>query len=632
MPVGKSVSLPVLASQTGSVVTDPETPYDKDSQAFVTWKHTIGSHNPRWCAAQTDVFRIYDLCKTVEVLGEDSISKMAADRKARSNKLRATNSKLAGKLIAVDKNRAARAAKALAKRQNPIDAARQPSLMDEGIQSCDAAPVMFEEDASPKSEDADIFAHTRTEWENTPAKRKNAEKSTTMPPIHGRKTTVNEMQTATDPVKPRHGHRDEDHNEGKDQKESKAHDGFKEASSLDDVQCAQAAVRKKKTVKLNSEEEKQRRQKRNMTTSLLKECHLLKELAMLDSSVMSKVASVAIDVHLKEGTVMFRQGDPPRAYYMVLKGKVSILVRPWDIVNAEARERDVHGNHGRTIRTFENCSYYKKDEDFGFCVNSLGAGSVFGERALLSDAVRGATIVCLEPCDLLCVKKSDFDKSVQRDVLIESRDRMLFFKQNVTGFEDIPKDIEVHPSYWFEPQKFKSGDLILEEGAVVEPTIWVVKTGEVMLKRQGWDRTDDSEKKGPGGFFGSMAVIPFPAAEPFDVEVISEECDVFVLSSSHLKDFTHIPECIYNRLRGILRDDTMKRLKKLCLHHNFGRDPMDSPRSVGFKDWKDAPSAVPRNTIGKKIEASQSLPSLTTASPTSPSGSSRVKSGKAIRK
>jgi CRP-like cAMP-binding protein len=51
----------------------------------------------------------------------------------------------------------------------------------------------------------------------------------------------------------------------------------------------------------------------------------------------------------------------------------------------------------------------------------LAAPQFFGEMALLGDAVRTATVVASTECDLLEVRKGDFDRLVEEDLLLAYR-------------------------------------------------------------------------------------------------------------------------------------------------------------------------------------------------------------------
>jgi NADH dehydrogenase len=75
--------------------------------------------------------------------------------------------------------------------------------------------------------------------------------------------------------------------------------------------------------------------------------------------------------HFEPGEIVFREGDSGDRLYIILKGQAEVI----------AGERRVA---------------------------ALGAGSYFGEMALVSGARRNATVRCLEPMDVLALPKRDF--------------------------------------------------------------------------------------------------------------------------------------------------------------------------------------------------------------------------------
>ena len=89
---------------------------------------------------------------------------------------------------------------------------------------------------------------------------------------------------------------------------------------------------------------------------------------------MSPTQGIA-KLHFEKDEEIFREGDIGDFLYIIVSGKVSVLK---------------HKNG-------------KQEE-----IATLGSGEYFGEMALLNQNTRSATIRCLEPVDVLALRKSDF--------------------------------------------------------------------------------------------------------------------------------------------------------------------------------------------------------------------------------
>jgi len=85
--------------------------------------------------------------------------------------------------------------------------------------------------------------------------------------------------------------------------------------------------------------------------------------------------------HLPAGALLFAQGDPADAFYIVLSGRLRLAVR--SAVDLET-------------------------------VSEMGAGDCIGEMSLLTGQPRTATISALDETELLCLEKSAFDRLVEQ--------------------------------------------------------------------------------------------------------------------------------------------------------------------------------------------------------------------------
>ena len=104
--------------------------------------------------------------------------------------------------------------------------------------------------------------------------------------------------------------------------------------------------------------------------------------------VRQELANVLYYDVFERGRVIIRQGDVGYSFYCIVSGSVLVEIQDKDQISGVIRNN---------------------------IVGELGAGSTFGDLALLNDDRRRATIVCKENCEFLKVDKSDFKK-----ILMES--------------------------------------------------------------------------------------------------------------------------------------------------------------------------------------------------------------------
>jgi len=105
--------------------------------------------------------------------------------------------------------------------------------------------------------------------------------------------------------------------------------------------------------------------------------------AGLESRELQQVAQVAVPRSYERGEVIFREGDPGEALYVVRSGSVSI-------------RRD--SADGRTLALAE-----------------LRTGAMFGELAVFGGEVRSATAEALEPTSLVAILGKDMQRVLHSD-------------------------------------------------------------------------------------------------------------------------------------------------------------------------------------------------------------------------
>jgi CRP-like cAMP-binding protein len=145
----------------------------------------------------------------------------------------------------------------------------------------------------------------------------------------------------------------------------------------------------------------------------------------------------------------------------------------------------------------------------------LGAGTLFGEMALLSRAPRTATVLAAVPCVVLVATKADLDKvvaaapSVGREFAEFCRRRMLEnlmrtnFILRAASPAERPALVER-----FSIRTFEAGEKIVTQGSQSEG-LHLIALGEVAIVHQ--DKTDGTTtivaKLGPGEVVGEVALV-----------------------------------------------------------------------------------------------------------------------------
>ena len=136
--------------------------------------------------------------------------------------------------------------------------------------------------------------------------------------------------------------------------------------------------------------------------NLLKKIHLFHDFA---EEHLRDIADRFVEHEYAENQVIFHQGDKPESFYLITKGKVSIV-----------RRKD------------------HKEE----MLATLVTNDYFGEMALVSNRSRSATVTALQPTNVLALSMADFHEILKKnpklksnlDITIRSRTlaRLLHFK------------------------------------------------------------------------------------------------------------------------------------------------------------------------------------------------------------
>jgi CRP/FNR family transcriptional regulator, cyclic AMP receptor protein len=107
--------------------------------------------------------------------------------------------------------------------------------------------------------------------------------------------------------------------------------------------------------------------------------------AGLPRRLLGRLGTRFLEKAYSSGDVVFHEGDPGRALFVVVEGSVEIL---------QATPRGEH------------------------VVRTLGAGDAFGELALLDESRRSGSARVAEPARLLILYKTDFDALMESEARI----------------------------------------------------------------------------------------------------------------------------------------------------------------------------------------------------------------------
>jgi putative peptide zinc metalloprotease protein len=191
--------------------------------------------------------------------------------------------------------------------------------------------------------------------------------------------------------------------------------------------------------------------------------------AELPRAGLLDVARAMRSEDVQPGTEIFRQGEPGDRFYVVVRGAFEVLV----------------------------------DEQ---PVARLGRGEYFGERALLNNGPRAATVVSLEPGRVLWLDQPTFQATLAHDLASRARlEAALAHRDDVARmvlFRDLsPTELDLLLSR-LAPVSVAAGETIIRQG---EPgdRFYVVRSGQVEVERDGHVLA----RLGPGEAFGEMALL-----------------------------------------------------------------------------------------------------------------------------
>jgi CRP-like cAMP-binding protein/Ca2+-binding EF-hand superfamily protein len=184
--------------------------------------------------------------------------------------------------------------------------------------------------------------------------------------------------------------------------------------------------------------------------AILAHIELFQKLQKQDEGLISRIAGIAKFHFEPEGSLIFRQNDPPGCCYVVVEGAISIyMYKPnqkdpptprllFDPQKFDSYDQ-VFEQHDKAqfnkpadlspcavprCRTSEGFSTHDSHSSLGEAIGTVGPGNMLGELALLNNAPRATTLKCVKDCLLLSISKEDF-QAVRQDFLQASETQVI---------------------------------------------------------------------------------------------------------------------------------------------------------------------------------------------------------------
>jgi len=175
----------------------------------------------------------------------------------------------------------------------------------------------------------------------------------------------------------------------------------------------------------------------------------LKQKKILVHVHNARLLAVCRTVHIFDcpmGTVVVKQGDPGDAFYIVLCGLLDIDIS-------------------------------------GVVVATIGAGTLFGEKALENNAPRAATVTAKAPCILMVLMASEYQHLAATAQFKEKQDLIEFLTLRCQVMRSISRTRLFYLVKSVAKQSLKKGDVVFHQGGVAS-ALYVVKTGNISVIRR----------------------------------------------------------------------------------------------------------------------------------------------------
>ncbi|CAJ1455116.1 unnamed protein product [Effrenium voratum] len=207
-----------------------------------------------------------------------------------------------------------------------------------------------------------------------------------------------------------------------------------------------------------------------------------------------------------KGQVIFRQNDPGKCCFILVKGQVTVHMREgrkgpptprmrggemptltdWRRTGLEAFDETARSEEKRngkqprpaqSFRTSEGFSTFSKESNYGKMLRFLREVSLFGELALQNTEPRSASIVCSQDSEFLRLRKEDFLAAIQG-----RKQKIYFFDEHIEALKDFADKkaqgaLLQHPSLLFTDEIYRDGQPITTEGVYANTKVYLVGAG-----------------------------------------------------------------------------------------------------------------------------------------------------------
>jgi len=132
-------------------------------------------------------------------------------------------------------------------------------------------------------------------------------------------------------------------------------------------------------------------------------------------------------------------------------------------------------------------------------------GKCFGERALIQDAPRAATVQSNQPSEVWVLHRDDYRFTVACEAR-KNRDRLLHFIKTLKTFEGFEKEDLIRLAESFEEMKYKDNQRIIRQGDKGDRFYVIMHGVAQYFKKNKQGRLTDQGKLTEGMYFGELAL------------------------------------------------------------------------------------------------------------------------------